>query len=70
MDERTTGRSRSLDRPIHGACVVAGCWCHDADRAAPDLQPARRTRGGARGPSRLAAALDLTAWRTVGLPVA
>ena len=68
MDELTTGQRRSLDRPIHRACVVAGCWCRTS--AAPDQpEPSRRTRLTARASARRPLA-DLTAWRSVGLPVA
>jgi hypothetical protein len=27
MDAFSTGSSRPHDRPVHRACVVAGCWC-------------------------------------------
>jgi hypothetical protein len=68
MDELTTGPRRSLDRPIHGACVVAGCWCRTP--VAPEQpEPSRRSRLAARASARRSLP-DLTAWRSVGLPVA
>jgi hypothetical protein len=73
MDQRSTiGPGLQLDRPIHRACVVPGCWCgsttagiHSATRTAEgvsDTSPIRRVD---------AAAPNLTdiAWRCVGLPV-
>jgi len=73
MDQRSTiGRRATLLRPIHGACVVPGCWCGStiaADRSA-DLT---RDRGvGARAVRQTAAAstqLTVIALRSVGLPV-
>ena len=68
MDEVTTGPRRSLVRPIHGACVVAGCWCRTS--AASDRpEPSRRGRLEARASARRPLT-DLIAWRSVGLPVA
>ena len=67
MDEVRTGPRRSPDRPIHGACVVAGCWCRTS-AASDQPDPNRRgrlTRASARRPL-----TDLSAWRSVGLPVA
>jgi hypothetical protein len=74
MDQRSRiGTSVALGRPIHGACVVPGCWCgstttavaRSADLAAgrsPDTRTTRRFE---------AASTSLTdiAWRSVGLPV-
>ena len=74
MDQRSTiGASLRLDRPIHRACVVAGCWCGSTTtagarsvRTAFDPGPApRQTRGFAAGSTNLT---DI-AWRCVGLPV-
>jgi hypothetical protein len=74
MDQRSTiGTSLPLDRPIHRACVVAGCWCGSTTTA--DTRSARTTseRGSARRPIRGLDAdstkLTGTAWRFVGLPV-
>ena len=74
MHQRTTiGTSFTLDRPIHRACVVPGCWCGSTTtagtrsaRSAPDPGPAtRQTRGFEAGATNLTA----IAWRCVGLPV-
>jgi hypothetical protein len=73
MDQRSTiGTSLPLDRPIHRACVVPGCWCgstmagiHSVNRTAErasDTSPIRRV--GAASPN-----LTDIAWRCVGLPV-
>ena len=64
MDPVTTGPTRSLDGPVHRACVVAGCWCHGSVRSAARPSPSRRNRGAG------TPTIDLTAWRSVGLPVA
>jgi hypothetical protein len=63
MDADTTGTGRSLARPVHGACVVARCWCRGSVRASP-APDARRGRSAADRP------IDLSAWRSVGLPIA
>jgi hypothetical protein len=72
MDQRTTfGSNGALRRPIHGACLVAGCWCRSTQATSSQaLNTRARTtatqllRFGASG-------VDLTtiALRTVGLPV-
>jgi hypothetical protein len=79
MDQRSTiGTSLPLDRPIHRACVVAGCWCGSTTTA--DARSANTTSGrgsaGRGSASRPIRGLDadstnLTgiAWRFVGLPV-
>ena len=74
MDQRSTiGRNAALDRPIHRACVVPGCWCGSTTTA--------ETRSGAISAERASAArairrldavttnLTNIAWRSVGLPV-
>ena len=74
MDQRSTiGTSLPLDRPIHRACVVAGCWCGSTTTAGARSARATSERGSASRPIR---GLDtdstnLTgiAWRFVGLPV-
>jgi hypothetical protein len=63
MTETTTGAGRSLDRPVHAACVVAGCWCRTTRSAR--TEPVRRARTAVASRT-----IDLTAWRSVGLPVA
>jgi hypothetical protein len=65
MHEPTTGARRSLDRPVHRACVVTGCWCREAARSATRPTAARPVRAPSAD-----RAIDLTAWRSVGLPVA
>jgi len=65
MHAVTTDPGRSPDGRVHRACVVAGCWCRDTDRSAVRSVPPRRARGAV--PTRT---IDLTAWRSVGLPVA
>ncbi len=73
MDQRSTiGTSLPLDRPIHRACVVAGCWCGSTTTA--DARSATTSdRGLAARPIRDldADSTKLTgiAWRSVGLPV-
>jgi hypothetical protein len=53
MDQRSMiGTSLPLDRPIHRACVVPGCWCGSttatvrsaklAGERAPETSPIRR----------------------------
>jgi len=73
MDQRSTiGTSLPLDRPIHRACVVPGCWCRSTTAA---IQSANGTveRVSNTSPMRRvdAASPNLTdiAWRCVGLPV-
>lgn len=74
MDQRSTiGASLPLDRPIHRACVVAGCWCGSTTTADARSAGATSERGSTSRPIR---GLDpdstnLTgiAWRFVGLPV-
>jgi hypothetical protein len=73
MDQQSRiGTSVALDRPIHRACVVPGCWCGSttaaraADPAAErtvDVRPSRRIDA-------VTANLTDIAWRCVGLPVA
>ena len=73
MDQRTTiGPSATLERPIHRACVVPGCWCGATTRSARTAPPATsRVRGAAAaGPTTTtASALTGIALRSVGLPV-
>ncbi len=75
MDQRSTiGTSLPLDRPIHRACVVPGCWCgsttaamqsrNGAAERVQDVSPIRRAAAAAASPS-----LTDIAWRCVGLPV-
>ena len=72
MDQRTTtGASLRLQRPVHRACVVRGCWCGSAT-ARPAPSGGRDARASALR-TRLAevAPVNLTtiALRSVGLPV-
>lgn len=74
MDQRTTiGTSAALDRPIHRACVVPGCWCGSTTSADPRAgATSSRRASAARALRRLdAVTTNLTdiAWRSVGLPV-
>ena len=74
MHQRSTiGSSRSLDRPIHRACVVAGCWCGSTTTAGARSANPASERGSAARPMRSldAGSTNLTdiAWRSVGLPV-
>jgi len=68
MDQRINGTGPAPERPIHRACVVAGCWCTSTTAAI-----ARSARPSVARPSvaRPIRAADLTniAWRSVGLPV-
>jgi hypothetical protein len=73
MNQRSTiGTSLPLDRPIHRACVVPGCWCGSTTAT---IQSATVTaeRASDAGPIRRVdtASPNLTdvAWRCVGLPV-
>ena len=68
MDQRTTiGANASRGRPIHRACVVAGCWC--GSTASTGRSASVR---GESATARRASSTVLTniAWRSVGLPVA
>jgi hypothetical protein len=73
MDQRSPiGRSVTLARPIHGACVVSGCWC--GSTTASDRSPAgaRQRRADSRTSRQVEAAstrLTGIALRSVGLPV-
>ena len=73
MDQRSRiGTSAVLGRPIHGACVVPGCWCGSTTTAASRSATVAVRSSDARTVRRLeAAATSLTniAWRSVGLPV-
>lgn len=71
MDQRIaigTGPERA--RPIHGACLVAACWCRSttagARPAAGRAERRRRTIGSFEGPT---TTLTDIALRSVGLPV-
>ena len=67
------GTSITLDRPIHRACVVPGCWCGSTTTADARSAIATSERGSASRPIRGldADSTHLTdiAWRSVGLPV-
>ena len=65
MTEMLNGSGRSLARPVHAACVVARCWCRGSDASTDRTGSTRRGRVAAANYT-----LDLTAWRSVGLPVA
>ena len=72
MDQRsTTGASLRLQRPVHRACVVRGCWC--GSTTAAGTRTAGRDTGSSALRRRLAevAPVNLTAiaLRSVGLPV-
>jgi hypothetical protein len=75
MDQRRTiGTSLTLERPIHRACVVPGCWCGSTATAggARSAGLAIERPSDARTARRIeAAATSLTdiAWRCVSLPV-
>jgi hypothetical protein len=71
MDQRIAiGTGAAPARPIHGACVVAGCWCGSAtagSRAAgPTIIAPRRS---IRVLSDESTSLTAIALRSVGLPV-
>ena len=70
MDQRTQARTDAAGRPIHRACLVAGCPCK-ADGIVSTARTARlavvariigETAGRHRSPD--------PAWRFVGLPIA
>lgn len=69
MDLDTQGRD-ATGRPIHRACLVAGCPCRTdgsvSDRRPAHVAAAAAPRGESAGPSRL----PELAWRFAGLPVA
>ena len=74
MDQRSTiGSSLDLGRPIHRACVVAGCWYGSTTTAGARSASTTFERGSAARPIRGldsdAANLTDIAWRCVGLPV-
>jgi len=84
MDQRSRiGTSVMLGRPIHGACVVPGCWCGStttADARSSNTSSGRGSaarssaaRSSASSPIRglRSGSTNLTdiAWRCVGLPV-
>jgi hypothetical protein len=68
MSRISTGHTEAVGRPIHRACVVAGCPCQPGDAiasraarlGASPKRPITRSSGSA--------AVDI-AWRTVGLPI-
>jgi hypothetical protein len=68
MSRISTGRSETMGRPIHRACVVAGCPCQPGDAIA-----GRAARFGAatkRSTARVTGSTSVdVAWRTVGLPI-
>ena len=67
MSRISTGRSETMGRPIHRACVVAGCPCRPGDTIA-----GRGARVGAanRSAARMTGSTSVdVAWRTVGLPI-
>jgi hypothetical protein len=68
MSRISTGRTETAGRPIHRACVVAGCPCQPGDANA-----ARAARVGAvpkRSMTRGTGSTSVdVAWRTVGLPI-
>ena len=71
MDQRIAiGTGTAPGRPIHGACVVAGCWCRTTTA---DTGTARSTQPTPRRPIRVvrdaSATLTAIALRSVGLPV-
>jgi hypothetical protein len=73
MHQRSTiGVSHRLQRPVHGACVVRGCWC--GSTTADDTRSAGRDPATDALRRRLADAapghLTAIALRSVGLPVA
>ena len=68
MDQRiTVGRGIEAARPIHRACVVAGCWCGATAAATVADRLRSAGRAIAVGP---AVNLTSVALRSVGLPVA
>ena len=69
MDQRTQARTDAAGRPIHRACLVAGCPCKadgivSTARTAPSAVVAviGESAGRDRSPE--------PAWRFVGLPIA
>jgi hypothetical protein len=73
MDQRSpTAASLRLQRPVHRACVVRGCWC-GSTTAAEARSSGRESRASAlRRRLTEASPVNLTAvaLRSVGLPVA
>ena len=71
--QRRRCHGAALDRPIHRACVVPGCWCGSTTSADPRAgATSSRRASAARALRRLdAVTTNLTdiAWRSVGLPV-
>lgn len=73
MDQRiSTGANGAFARPIHRACVVAGCWCGSTAAASRTPATDRLRRSGRTADLATATATYLTdiALRSVGLPVA
>ena len=68
MDQRIAiGTGAQPGRPIHGACVVAGCWCRSTATGARTATIApRRSIRVLRDAS---TSLTAIALRSVGLPV-
>ena len=68
MSRISTGRTEVVGRPIHRACVVAGCPCQP-----DDAMTGRGARSGAatkRPATRASGSTTVdVAWRTVGLPI-
>ena len=74
MDQRTMiGSSVALDRPIHRASRVPGCWCGSPPTAGASAAGAARMSGTStrtiRSLARASADLTDIALRCVGLPV-
>jgi hypothetical protein len=71
MDQpRHTRANVLLQRPVHRACVVAGCWCGATTTAGTLHGPGvTRTDRLAAGAASIASDLTRIAWRSAGLPV-
>ena len=72
MDQRSMiGTSRALDRPIHRACLVPGCWCGSTTTASTSSLARERASGAPTIRTLAARSTNLTAiaLRCVGLPV-
>jgi hypothetical protein len=68
MTRISTGRTETAGRPIHRACVVAGCPCQPGDAIAGRAVASAPRRSGSTARVTGSTSVDV-AWRTVGLPI-